>query len=466
MEYDFSTEMPVPVGRFIRFFPTVNSVDGIPKGTVYHPFGKNVLKEDERLAYKLSRHFKSVGPKEKLSISNSSSLILTTVAAHFNNTKRFEEAKMYSQAAVRSAMRNHVVAALASTQLFFALSNLQSNQLDGPDSNCLSIYREALVVSEWHLGAENPISIITHDKLSLIYHKAKMMTKGLAFHKNSLDIALKSLGQTHTITAGYYTRAGCYHYTLGDIEVAISYLARAAEIYTSLSANPALVAEVHYYFADCMYERGDFDGAIHHSQACRVIRERIYGLSDSRVTESCRQCAKMILAPFKNHNGVLTPQMKQAYKDAIQCNEKVFRYLQGVKTNARKGLRGKTNKEIRVVPSLQICGPIVNQPFGWHTPLSVTMLHKIMREIISMKLTILESQRHRECIRTLRAASSAGSAFDAKDAKDAIVRMAAVSPSIYLDDIFQRIDHEDQIAMKELKLVLTLTENETLGIAA
>jgi tetratricopeptide (TPR) repeat protein len=282
---------------------------------------------------------------------------------------------------------------------------------------------------------------------------------------------------------------------LGIVEEAICNLTQAAEIYTSLQASPSLIAEVHYYFADCLSERGDLDGAIIHAQKCRKIRERLYGLSDIRVMDSCRQTAKMVLAPFQDYKGVLTPQIKQAYRDAIQCNEKIFRYLQSQSSKGKLGKRGTLRRK----PSIKeenpnpnqclvlgtgnekelMCGPLVQTPYGWAPPLSSTLLHKITKQIVTMKLALIESPKHRECVRQLRARRAAVAAaiangdetteswsFNAEDARSAILRMAAVSPSVYLDDILQRIDHDDESAVDELGIVLTLTESETLGITA
>lgn len=275
------------------------------------------------------------------------------------------------------------------------------------------------------------------------------------------------------------------------MEEAIVSLSQAAEIYTSLEASPSLIAEVHYYFSDCLLERGDLDGAILHAQKCRKIRERIYGLSDARVMESCRQTARAVLAPFQQYKGVLTPQIKQAYKEAIQCNEKIFRYLQSQNGRSKLGKRGtlKRRPSVKVVeskeekkrslqpgngsPKVLMCGPLVESPYGWAPLLTTSILHQITKEIVSLKIALIESPKHRECVRQLRARRAAAAAsasngeqpledwsFEPEEARGAILRMAAVSPSVYLDDIMVRIDHDDDTAVLELGIVLALTESE------
>lgn len=240
-----------------------------------------------------------------------------------------------------------------------------------------------------------------------------------------------------------------------------------------------------------MAERGDLEGAIHHAQKCRKIRERIFGLLDVRVMESCRQTARMVLAPFKEYSGVLTPQIKQSYREAIQCHEKVFRFLQQQKSRLRKANTLRKRQSVRSMVSMKTeneppiketvphsyCGPLVISPFGWAPPLNSSMLHKLTKEIVSMKLSLVELPKHRDCIRQFRARrelqakerengnETVGAfAFDEEDARSAILRMAAVTPSVYLDDILHRIEQDDQGAINELGLVMTLTESETVGV--
>lgn len=488
MDYDFNQANPIPVSRFIDYVARTKTVSGLPRDEFAN------FKSDERLAYGLSRHFKALGNKSRLIPSNYSASALIQVACYFNGINRFEEARLYSKAAVAIASKNHVVYSLAVSQLFYSLSGLQANSMGGPDPTILSFYREALLVSQWHWGNDNLLQMNFHDRMSTISHKSKDPKKALGYHTYSLEVAEKALGKNHAITAGYLTRAGCYLYNMGRVEEAIMNLTQAAEIYTSLHASPSLLAEVHYYFSDCLSERGDLDGAILHAQKCRKIRERIYGLSDVRVMESCRQTAKMVLAPFQQYKGVLTPQIKQAYREAIQCHEKIFRYLQSQSLKGKLGKRGTLRRKPSLLndkestlslhlgtgsSQIVISGPLAQSPYGWAPPLSASLLHKITKEIVTMKLDLIESPKHRECVRQLRSRRAAAAiavanglesdsqwTFNAEDARAAILRMAAVSPSVYLDDILQRIDLDDESAVEELGIVLTLTESETLGIAA
>jgi hypothetical protein len=162
------------------------------------------------LAYEVAKHFKSLGPKAKLSKSNESAAILAIVAAHYNAKNRYEEARLYAQAAVASSKKNHAIFGLSTAQLLFAIAGLQCCAVGGPDPTLLGWYRKALGVVSWHWGAINPISMTLNDKMSEVYHRAKDPQKAFEFHMQSLEMADKALGNNHIVTAGYLTRV---HYT-------------------------------------------------------------------------------------------------------------------------------------------------------------------------------------------------------------------------------------------------------------
>jgi hypothetical protein len=220
--------------------------------------------------------------------------------------------------------------------------------------------------------------------------------------------------------------------------------------------------------ADALEQRGDYDAAVDHAQKCRRLRETSFGFSDVRVIHSCRQVAKVLLAPYKDYKGVLTVAIKSAYREAISCHEKVFRFLQN-----QQGLSRRKSKKSTIKSSPEkiamISGPMVAAPFGWTPPFAKNLLHRLTKEIVRMKLDLVEDPKLRECIRTLRQrrtemlASEHPNPFEAEDARSTIMKMAAVTPSVYLDDILQRISHGDDSAVEELFMVIILTESETVG---
>lgn len=169
-----------------------------------------MIKIEEALAYSLSRHFRSIGNRSRLAPSNISAAALTQVASYFNGISRYEEARLYSKAALSSARKNHILYALATAQFLFSLAGLQSNAIGGPDSTILGYYRNGLQVINWHWGPDNHFLMTLHDRMSSIYHTAKDPRVALEYHQLSLDSAEKSLGKNHYITAGYLTRVFFY----------------------------------------------------------------------------------------------------------------------------------------------------------------------------------------------------------------------------------------------------------------
>ena len=249
---------------------------------------------------------------------------------------------------------------------------------------------------------------------------------------------------------------------MGNAEKAVQYFTIALEIFQSTRSDSASIAEVHYHFADALEKRGDFDNAIIHSQTCRKIREQSFGFSDIRVIHSCRQLSRLLLAPYQDYKGILTPAIKDAYREAISCNEKTFRYLQNQQGVARKRSKRTSMRETEKVRKFS--GPLLQMPYGWTTPFPKNLMHKLTKEIVQMKLDLVESPQHRECIRMLRQQNRQDLVFEPEDAKAIILKIAAVSPSVYLDDILVRVGHGDETAVEELGLVIVLTESETVGL--
>ena len=265
---------------------------------------------------------------------------------------------------------------------------------------------------------------------------------------------------------------------------AIERLNEALHIYEGLNADVSFISEVHYYFAECLEERGDISGALDHAQKCKKLREQCFGLSDSRSVDAFRQTARLLLAPYKDYNGVLTPQIRKAYQDAILCLEKVFRYLKSAKAIRQERRQGRLQRsesmatldgtstlqlpfDTNLLNSSNVAGPLIRSPFGPSLAIPRALLHTLTRKIVGLKLALVDNPKHRECIRTLRQLDSEyeEESMDPAEAKSVILRLAAVSPSVYLDGIFQRIDDNDAAAVDELKIVLMLTEQEIVGMA-
>ncbi|KAJ3218376.1 hypothetical protein HDU67_005925 [Dinochytrium kinnereticum] len=544
IDYTFDSPTPTfPRGKFTGFAPKRKHLSGIPveftqpvasapptfrdTGSMINGFNNTSsvnagMTEEGRQAYLLARHFRSQGPRGKLSRSDASALRLTEVAAHYNATGRFEEARRYATAAMNAASRNSCISALAKAQIIDAVgaltatvpgsnvtengsSSAASNQsAAGIDPSIMNLYRSAVATVEWHCGPSSPMAMALHDRMSNTCLRSRRLSQALEYHNRSLTIAMSALGKNHVVTAGYLTRMGVLLSQVKQTDSAISRLTDALNIHMSLASSTTLIAEVHGHLADALDAKGDLDSAIVHAQKCRVLREKALGQHDPRSVASFVQVSALVLKPYAGYTGVLTPAIRAAYREAISCYEKVFRFVKhpSSSSNAKKeaGGGGQWSSSASVISSSThittisgsafdgsnasgsvnsmpyihappVAGPGLEPPYGGPPPpLTKSIVHRLTRKIVALKLALLDSPKHKEVVRTLRATAKAAHesgqdiGFDSFSARDVICRMAAVSPSIYLDGVLARIDDDDSSAVEELAIALYLTDNETLGL--
>ncbi|KAJ3192337.1 hypothetical protein HK101_006708, partial [Irineochytrium annulatum] len=537
IDYAFNTANPCPRNRLVGFTAKRKKPNGLyvdlPPATVRitnHAHGMSAfnpsqqaavtagtMAEEIRQSYLLARHFRGLGPKAKLSPSEASSLRLTEVAAHYNASGRFEEARRHAAAAVSAAARNTCAAALARAQLIEALGAIQTIQAmqsptpapqqkplappsfnpavlsnpmaalqispeeahamasipaplssasssatlisgSGSDDNAnaggppgqrvdpaiINLHQAALSSLEWQWGPQTPMMMAVHDRMANVHLRSRRLSAALGHHSESLAIALSALGKTHPVTAGYLTRAGCLLSMMKQTDQAIARLTEALHVHTSLASSDVMVAEVHSLLAEALDARGDSDAAIDHAQRGRKLRERALGQHDARSVASYMQLARLVMKPYEGYTGVLTPAIRSAYREAISCYEKVFRFVKagggaggpgsgvngGSTTGSRAGWSsgasvysmatttadhtsilsseraGAGGANITVTPP--ISGPGLVFPYGGPPPvLPRSILHKLTRQIVAMKLQLLESPRHKEVVRTLRASARA-----------------------------------------------------------
>ncbi|KAI8825463.1 translation initiation factor eIF3 subunit 135-domain-containing protein [Chytriomyces cf. hyalinus JEL632] len=547
-DYNFNSHAPCPRSRLVSFIPKRKHITGLAhllrcsiSGTGPNSKGANMptitQNDDERLAYSLTRHFRSLGPKSKLQRSDASSTALANAAAHYNATSRYEEAKRYALASLNAAENKSTgsSAVVARAQVIEAMGNMVNSPADM--NQLLQVYRMGVTAVKWTWGLDHPMGMALHDRVSAAYLRLKLYEEALEFHTKSLEIALGELGRGHGVTAGYLAKAGILHLLLNQTDNAIKSLTSALQIYTTLSSPASFIAQVHAHLADAFDARGDSDTAIAHAQRSRKIWEKIRGQMDPRSVASNMQTANLLLKPYTDYKGVLTPAIRTAYREAITCFEKVFRHLKNSASSSNGGgssasgssgpVRSSgssvySSSRLSTVSSMDsftssrhteatstgsstfgcvttapMVGPAVVPPFAPLPPLHKSLLHKLTKRIVTLKLALVESPRHKEVVRTLRQGAGSNTdeigecdesesslsssviplkfrgseflvakTFDPVIAREVVIKMAAVSPSIYLDGVLARIDDEDASALDELAIAIQLAESETVGLAA
>ncbi|KAJ3161299.1 hypothetical protein HDU86_007081 [Geranomyces michiganensis] len=477
-EYDFSIDNPIPRSKFVGFIPRVKQPNGLSQLVA----ANSPTPEDERLAYHLARHFKSLGPQSKLARSDASSAALAQVSAHYNATQRFEEARLYAQAAISAATRNSCLAGLAMGLLIDALAAAGSNHIKpsvDEEQKVLEIYQQAVAITFWHCGADHPVVMGLHDRIAGVFERGGKFAQALEFYSKSLKVADKALGKNHLVTAGYLVKLGSLFHAINNPTESIKVFTEAQHLYQGLHAATPLVAYMHHHFAQPLAERGDLDAAIAHAQRAKRMFEKAFGQSDPRTVEACRQVAKFVLMPYVRYEGVLTPVIRSAYKEAVACYEKVFRFVKSARSGACEGSKSlipsaaPDDGTVPINPSPPLLGtssypapisgplitPTTRHPLPQHPR---SLLHSLTRQIISLKLRLVDSPQHREIVRTLRA-QNRDKVLSAGEARGVVLRLAAVSPSVYLDNVMGRIEEGDGSAIDELGVVLMLTEGEVVG---
>ena len=446
------------------------------------------LPREEILSYNLSRHFKSIGPISKLEKNDSSAYSLIESSSFYNSCERYEEAMKYSNSASNAARLGSCVSALALSQHIETISGSNNK----PDSSVFGMYKTAIDIIEYQLGKSHPVLMGLHDRMALVFENAEMYQQALGYHLQSLDISLKSLGKQHVITAGYILKAGILHSKLSQTEESIQKFHESRQIFQSLESEKTLIAEVFFHLAEALAARGDNDGAIANCQRARKLREQSYGQYDERTVETYQQLARLLLVQYVDYHGVMTPQIRLNYLEAISCLEKVFRFIKVSKS--RKGGNGgmvsgrstpahsRSQSTIsqrsnftgvsqvtssRTAALIHTTGPFLNAPYSPPPIFSRNLLHQLTKQIVKLKLELLENPKHRECIRTLRQEIKSGRigvGFQANEARQVILQMAAVTPSVYIEGILTRIDEDDDTAVDEMAIVLQLTEAEVFGM--
>ena len=158
------------------------------------------------MAYQLARYFKSLGPKSKLNKSDTSAYALNKIAAYYCEKGRYEESKVYAQAALSTCSRNSCLVGIAKAICFQSSAAMQPNITLGPGSDTLSLYQATITSMQWQWGVGHPLLMAAHDRLASLYIKAKNFELAHEIHELSLEIAEVTLGKNHSITAGYLTK--------------------------------------------------------------------------------------------------------------------------------------------------------------------------------------------------------------------------------------------------------------------
>lgn len=219
-------------------------------------------------------------------------------------------------------------------------------------------------------------------------------------------------------------------------EEATDYFSWALHVFSQIDPDSEAVAENHYCIAESLIDRGDNEDALSHSLKAKTMRERIYGTMHSKTIDSYQQLAKLLSMNYTVLEGAVTPNVEKDLQMAISCYENVFKYL----------------KQRRRVLA-DSCARIDQQKHN-------SILLSVVRTIIGLKLKLVPVHLQAR-LRTIR---SQPNQYTEKRLKDAVLLLVQLSPNVYLDDVLQRMDHQEAMAMAEFEMIVQIAESPVLQL--
>jgi len=459
-EYDFKLANPFSKENFIGFESKIKTVNANFEVS-------ERLSVEEKEVYDLGVHFCSLGNKLKLTKNNKTAMRFLGLAKYYNSIGKYEEAKIYGNSALNLVNKNHAYCALILECLmetcfmhseFVDIENnenavkpnlLENGEQDpekeqttttttetnqnsrkySVDENVLDLYNEALDIIRFHLSEDHIYYINIHSKLSELYVKCEDYENGYLVHNECLESAYKLLGKNHQLTAKHVSKVGNYLLTLKRTDEAIQKYLEAIQIFEGLGSekNIETIAITHHSIADAYFQKDDVDNAIIHSTEARKLKEKCFGQYHPQTVNTYRQLAKLVLANYTNYQGVITPQIKKSIQIAINCYERVFKYLK-----SRKDF-GKQN----------------------------VALLTLIRTLIGLKFKLFNT-RQREILRSVRQSDKV---YSQESVKDVILKLVHLTPVIVIDEILQKLEDKDESSINELGIIVQIAESDDITFA-
>lgn len=201
------------------------------------------------------------------------------------------------------------------------------------------------------------------------------------------------------------------------------------EIFNSIQRDTESVAGNHYYIAEAYVDLGDIEEALRHCKGALAIRESLTNTeSHSKLIESYHQLAKMLTIGVDGvgEGVVVTLSMRKQLEQAIMYYEKVFAHIKNSSEDGKQKL-----------------------------------LLNLTRTLIFLKLKLTPTS----LLPVLGQARDASTAYAQEMVKDVILKLVHLSPSVYLVDVFHRLESGgDKGAMAEFEIIVQLTERVSLSI--
>ena len=422
--YNFSLDQPVALTDFVEFSVKSKQVEGVPLDTSSEVKNNGTSSEEDAIFFEVGRHFTSLGSR-RFQKNTRTAAQLNKLVRYYNRLEKFDKSSMFGRAALGLTRFFHACSAMVLINLVESLFSSSMAAGNVNDSAAFECFEAAKRVLTFHWGSTHPILMTVNDKMAQLYTRADLVDRAFEYHQESTTMALKILGRNHPATAGYIVKAGHLFRSLEQNDKAILTYQQALACYEHLEPrNEEAISACYFYLAETLKVKGDDEAALQYSLKAKELREKTLGSTDPLTIESYYQVAQIAVHESLSENElVMTRTLKRCLELALECYDKIFRYL--------KTTRDKDRDEIM----------------------------RLTRVMCRLKFRLL-SWEHRNVLISTQKAIDPVAGFDPEFSKDVILRLVHLSPVAYIDEIFGRIDSRDSLARAELKCVLQLTTSE------
>ncbi|KAI3636260.1 hypothetical protein MIR68_005612 [Amoeboaphelidium protococcarum] len=398
------------------------------------------LNDFDRALLSLEQHIQAQPQFKKLDVSQTSALKLLNVAKQLQAMKMFDDALMCATSALQMAPFQSVLYVMIKIAVIELQVVKSCTKLDKSGKKQMSQYldkqyqecRQSLL---YHLSKNHPVTITLLDKM--VYWNSLLSLNGVAYEYllQSLEIAKRQLGYSHRVVAAYNTKLG---YMLLQMQRPADALKRFEEALQYLKGQPPssqnreAMAENMYSMAEAHFDIGDYDEALKYSHQSKQLRETLFGHANGKTADSQQQCAKILANQYANYDGIVTEKMQKDMQLAISLYEKVFKFI--------KTSTDRQSKD--------------------------AMLLTLTKTLVGLKIRLIPS-RHSQLLESIREQSSEDVIQDSL-LKEVVIKLIHLSPTIYLEQLFQKLDQpEDRDdAIEELTAVLQVVEKQDINTTA
>ncbi|EPZ35991.1 Translation initiation factor eIF3 subunit 135 domain-containing protein [Rozella allomycis CSF55] len=335
---------------------------------------------------------------------------------------KYEEAELYIQLAECYCPRSH---AMYSLILISSLTHKIHQGLNIDDDLISSIeqtYETAVKILAYHWGPNHALFLKLNDKMVEILCRIKDISRAFEYHRKSMELSFKILGKSHRRSVEYLTKAGYLYKAIGENDKAIDSFTDSLNYSHGLENNEEISAENHYCLAETFFVMGDLESAVKHSINARDIRDKKLGPSHSLTLESLDQLSQILYSQVPKEETFVTMELEKIVILAIETFERMFKVLKNMKEPS------STKNKI---------------------------------EMADLTKKIVLNPVHKDLLRRLRMGLTER-VFSQDFMREVVMRLVALTPNSYIDNILARMDAGDEHSITEMEAVIQIVETQNL----